>query len=77
MSQDSAFRQKLLKGAHFGRDAAFAVYEFGKSCAGDTECGGGVGDGQIQGLNALAQHEAAGVGWVLRRHGFSFPVCLY
>ena len=45
---------------HFGRDAAFAVDEFGESGVSDTE-GGGFSDGQAERFDTLAQDEAAGM----------------
>jgi hypothetical protein len=37
--------------------------------ANDAKGGGGVRDRQSQRLDALAQHDASGVGWVFHRHG--------
>jgi len=62
---------------HFGRDAAFAVDEFGESGASDTESRGGFGDGQAERFDALAQDEAARMWGILHRHGlFSFNAIL-
>jgi len=63
--------------SHFGRDAAFAVDEFGESGASDTEGGGGFGDGQAERFDTLAQDEAAWMWGILHRHGlFSFSAML-
>jgi hypothetical protein len=54
---------------HFGGDAALSVDELGESGASDTEGGGGLGDGEAERLDALAQDRAPWMGWILHRHG--------
>ena len=54
---------------HFSRNSALLVHEFGQRSARDAKGGSGIRDGQAQRLNALSQHKAAGVRWILHRHG--------
>jgi hypothetical protein len=58
--------------SHFGRNPAPAIHEFRQSSARDSESGSGIFDGQTQGFDALAQHKAAWVRWILHRYGSIF-----
>ena len=53
---------------HFGRNPVLPIHKFGQRGAGDAERAGRVLDGQAERFNALAQHNAAGVWWILHRH---------
>src|ERR1700674_2533723 len=53
---------------HFRRNPTLPIHEFGQRRARDTERGSRVLDRQAQRLNALAQHKAAGVWWILHCH---------
>ena len=62
---------------HLGRNPALLVYEFRQGRARDSERGGGGRDRQAQRLNTLAPHKAAGVGWILHRHGSKLRLPVY
>jgi hypothetical protein len=56
---------------HFGRNPTPAIHEFGQGCASYSKSCGRVFDRQSKRFNALTQHKAAGVWWILHRHGQS------
>src|ERR1700691_1131731 len=55
--------------SHLRRNAALFIHQLGKRVARYTQGGGGLGDVQTQRLDALAQNDASGVGWILHDHG--------
>src|SRR5437588_3243342 len=70
VSQPSALPPKTLdnRTAISGEIPRFPFTSSDKCGARDSKGGGGIRDRQAQRLNALSQHKAAGVRWILHRH---------